>query len=191
VPELYLPRHLVPPTRCAPAGVPVGTVVAFAGRVQPLDGTGGRSDTSPQVLLEAQGWTVCDGRKLQVTRYPELFGVLGYLYGGEKGEFFLPDYRGLFLRGVDAGSGRDPDARQRTPAAGGTAEEVGSTQEDGLQEHQHKYGATQAAAVSQEGEAAGTVVTTPETQGPTSPPARVSQETRPKNIYVSYIIRYR
>ena len=67
---------------------PVGAVVAFAGAsAGPGAGPG----------LESQGWMVCDGRMLAVEDYPQLYMVLGYLYGGADGQFRLPDYRGGFL----------------------------------------------------------------------------------------------
>jgi microcystin-dependent protein len=192
----------------ATSAVPVGSVVAFAGQVQPVSdqpnaawpaktcqGSGSGSDTnsqsSPVILIEALGWMVCDGRSLEATRYPELFGVLGYLYGGKDGTFSLPDYRGLFLRGVDAGSGMDPDTSQRTATQGGSTAGVGSMQCDALQTHQHNYEAVPVAATSEGGDAGGAPGTQTPTSAPVSP-ARVSQnETRPKNVYVHYLIRYR
>jgi microcystin-dependent protein len=61
-------------------GLPIGAVVAF---VAPL---------SEQVvgMLAAQGWLVCDGRSLDAPRYPELFSVLQYVYGGADDSFNLP-----------------------------------------------------------------------------------------------------
>ncbi len=81
---------------------PVGAVVAFAGAV---------ADTSSpaEFPVEAFGWLVCDGRMLAVASYPELFAVLGHLYGGVDGQFQLPDYRGRFLRGHAGGSGACTD----------------------------------------------------------------------------------
>ena len=161
-------------------GIPVGAVMTYAGPPAPAS----------QIYLEAQGWMVCDGRSLTVARYPELFAVIGYLYGGSAGTFLLPDYRGLFLRGVDQGTGRDPDAASRTAPPGGEAGGVGSTQADAFQNHQHHYNATNPASVSEEGNAAGTVTQTVLTAG-LDDDARASQETRPTNVYVYFIIRYR
>lgn len=49
--------------------------------------------------------------------------------------FRVPDLRGMFLRGVDSGSGHDPDAADRL---GGDA--PGSLQEDANKEHYHLNG---------------------------------------------------
>lgn len=79
-------------------GMPVGAVTAFAG---PLDGSAGQGADGAAVL-EASGWMLCDGRSLDCSQYPELFVVLGYLYGGADGFFNIPDYRGSLLRGAPA-----------------------------------------------------------------------------------------
>lgn len=167
---------------------PVGTVVAFAGPTQ----------SSQNLNIESYGWMVCDGRTLEVSQYPELFAMLGYCYGGSASNFQIPDYRGYFLRMVDLGSGNDPDASQRTPAAGGTAEGVGSVQLDAIQTHEHIYGQNTSGSAQAGGGAEALPTTTPTltTSGPTSslqPPGnvRVSQnETRARNVYVTYLIKY-
>jgi len=42
-----------------------------------------------------QGWLSCDGQSLLIGDYPELFKILGTLYGGDgKTTFALPDLRG-------------------------------------------------------------------------------------------------
>ena len=104
---------------------PVGGVLAFAGEQPPT------------------GWLVADGRPLRSADYPELYSVIRTTHGtgvddaGVKvGEFNLPDYRGLFLRGVDLSeqgtvSGQDPDAATRTApgrGTGNTGNRVGSLQ---------------------------------------------------------------
>lgn len=166
--------------------VPIGTICAYAGPVAP---TG-----KPAVLLEAQGWTLCDGRELEVARFPELYAVLGDTYGGEPCRTFrIPDCRGLFLRGVDYGAGNDPDASQRTSADGkGQGDGPGSRQDDALQTHTHTYNDWPASSSFMPG--GPTAVIPPskptETGAPTQP-ARTSSETRPKNIAVNFIIKYR
>jgi microcystin-dependent protein len=76
------------------------------------------------------------------TKFKALYAVIGDIHG--RGDatttFNLPDYRGRFLRGVDQGSGRDPDASRRSaPAPGGLiGDEVGSVQLDGVRAHDHE-----------------------------------------------------
>jgi hypothetical protein len=55
--------------------------------------------------------------------------------------FNLPDLRGNFLRGVDANSGRDPDAATRFALLGGGqgGASVGSYQGDQFANHAHNY----------------------------------------------------
>jgi len=179
----------------AESQLPVGAVVAFAGAV-------GDTMTEATTAVEAWGWMCCDGRELDVPGYPELFAALGFRYGGNRSDRFkIPDYRGYFLRGRDGGSGNDPDLAQREPPEGGSGSgaETGSLQKDALQTHEHSYKAAATPATSSpSGSAAGSPGETPTRteNGPTStlaPPGevRVSQtETRPKNIYVDYLIKY-
>ncbi|WP_095204996.1 phage tail protein [Mesorhizobium carmichaelinearum] len=138
---------------------------------------------------------LCDGRYLSTTSYPELYATLGAIYrersSGAHLEFRIPDYRGLFLRGFDAGAGIDPHAGQRLdPTGNHVANTVGSLQCDAMQDHTHSYDVTEPAAISQQGSAAGTSLSSKPTSSP-SAPARMSAETRPKNIAVNYIIRFR
>lgn len=191
---------------------PIGTVCPFAGQVDPVSGSQntiwnnrdcsssgvaipGEVADSPLNHMESQGWMLCDGRSLNAQIYPELYAVLGSLYGkqgsGAQLEYIIPDYRGLFLRGLDAGAGMDPDADTRQdPTGNNDANVVGSIQCDALQDHTHSYDITNPAAISQTGSTAGTSVTSQ----PTSPPelpARTATETRPKNVAVNYIIKFR
>ncbi len=115
-------------------GVPVGTVVAFAGDV----------DTPPP------GWLVCDGTAHREGDFPALFAAIGIAHGRgdtkcsfqDGCDFNLPDYRGRFLRGVDAGADRDKDSAKRTaPAPGGNVKtKVGSVQSAAFQPHAHGDG---------------------------------------------------
>ena len=171
-----------------PVALPVGTVVAFAGNIasSPTD-----TPSDYTTNIEALGWMLCDGRACEVSKYPELFAVLGYLYGGENGQFNIPDYRGLFLRGIDGNTGRDPDASNRTPSKNGTKDGVASLQEDALQIHQHSYQLVSETTGGTENKAAMLVEkATTFTAQPLDSEARTSKETRPKNVYVYYIIKY-
>lgn len=85
-----------------PAGfglVPVGAVIAFAGRLAP--DTEGQLDRIDHAI-EAWGWMHCDGRMLPVADYPELFALLGHRHDEHHmdGCFGIPDYRGLFMPGA-------------------------------------------------------------------------------------------
>lgn len=100
------------------ATIPVGSVVALAGEL-----------IDPQ--LESAGWLVCRGQLLPVKSYEALFQAIGFSHGGDGYSLFnIPDYRGRWLRGVDGGSGRDPDAASRLAMANGGASgnQVGSIQ---------------------------------------------------------------
>ena len=106
-------------------GVPVGTVVPFAGPVSSIP----------------SGWLLCDGAELSRSDFPKLFAAIGGSHGGGDGAatFNLPDFRGRFLRGVDHGAGRDPEAAGRATAldGGNSGDKVGSVQGDALQSHTH------------------------------------------------------
>jgi hypothetical protein len=188
----------------APLGVPVGTVVAFAGKVA---SSPSNAPSNFVTNLEALGWMVCDGTNRKVSEYPELFAVLGDLYGSETNEkkevikFNIPDYTGYFLRGVDGESKNDPDAssRQHPSDKDKNSNGVGSRQQDALQNHQHQYDRvpkTRTLMQPEKGDPAIAPFPNPDlTSEPTNslPPrdkVRISSETRPKNIAVNYIIKY-
>jgi microcystin-dependent protein len=82
----------------------------------------------------ANRWIVCDGSAISRTVYSDLFTVVGTTWGVGDGSstFNLPDLRGEFLRGFDDGAGNDPDAASRT---GGNV--VGSSQSNMVTNHVH------------------------------------------------------
>src|ERR1044071_1409110 len=88
-------------------GMPAGTIIAFGGKTIP------------------QGWALCDGSAVDRTMHADLFIAIGINFGSGDGisTFNLPDLRGRFIRGVDGGTGRDPDAARRS--ASGTGGPVG------------------------------------------------------------------
>lgn len=72
----------------------IGEIIAFAG------------DTSPNV-----NWLVCDGSEVSQTTYPDLYAVIGTLYGmATAGNFRLPDLQGRSPSGSGTGSGLSPVA---------------------------------------------------------------------------------
>jgi microcystin-dependent protein len=69
------------------ADVPPGTIMAFAGSTPPA------------------GWLLCDGAAVNSTTYPDLFGAIGYTWGGSGDTFNVPDLRGRAPIGSGQGSG--------------------------------------------------------------------------------------
>jgi len=51
------------------------------------------------------GWFECDGRLLNKNDYSDLFGSIGYTYGGSGNNFNIPDIRGRVPVGAGSGSG--------------------------------------------------------------------------------------
>lgn len=49
----------------------------------------------------------CNGASLNTTTFADLFAVIGYTFGGSGSNFNVPDLRGQFVRGWDAGRGVD------------------------------------------------------------------------------------
>lgn len=90
----------------------IGVVFPFATNTLPSD-----------YFIEA------NGALLSRRDFPELFGVIGTLYGAGDGinTFRIPDYRGCELRGWDHGRGLDPNRA------------FGSYQADAIKGHTHKY----------------------------------------------------
>lgn len=68
---------------------PVGSVIQYAGNVVSKEGS------PSEVNVEAFGWIVCDGKPLVVGEYPELFSVIGYMFGTvpNSTDFKLPNYK--------------------------------------------------------------------------------------------------
>lgn len=129
-----------------PTGVPIGAVIAFAGKISPPLPLPLKLPVQDQPLnstiTESQGWMICDGRKLNCADYGMLFAVLGTTYNrkDDKGAVFrIPDYRGYFLRMVDMASGNDPDIANRILPDTSASIDVGSIEQDAVQYHLHKY----------------------------------------------------
>lgn len=164
----------------------IGSVMPYAGDIT--------SDNEANLI--AKGWQICDGREISRKDYADLFSIINVLYG--KGDdvatFNLPDYRGQFLRGVSGKSSVDPNADTRTSqqnSNGGPGKavgnEVGTFQQDDFRSHNHTLmkwsrsfqGSDDADKPYDDmGSVAGQ---TSNTGG---------DETRPKNVYVHYIIKF-
>lgn len=152
--------------------VPPGTVTYYANTTPPA------------------GWLECNGASLSTSTYSKLHAAIGYRFGGSGGTFYLPDLRGLFLRGYDNGRGMNP--------AGNI---FGQYQEDNIKSHWH-YTATgggtptgPAPAIRTDGNIWGNsnnymLATRSETAsvGASSPVG--SSETRPKHMVLLPIIKF-
>ncbi len=90
--------------------LPPGAIMPYGGRTAPA------------------GWVLCDGTTYDgsLPEYGGIFNAIGTAFGGSGNMFRVPDLRGRFLRGLDAGAGVDPDFASRTGGEG--ASKIGSTQ---------------------------------------------------------------
>lgn len=140
------------------------------------------------------GYLMCDGTSYLRSAYPALFTAIGTAYGTADGTHFnVPDMRGIGVRGVDNGAGKDPDSSSRIAAnpGGNTGDNVGSYQDDAFQNHAHNltiYGNF----LANGNIIAGTTIvgggaTSNNTNGASS--GTVSSETRMKNLYGNFIIK--
>jgi microcystin-dependent protein len=160
----------------ASALCPPGSIMAFGGTNIPT------------------GWLLCDGSPVSNLQYPQLFSAVGTSWGsgtqGSTNNFNLPDLRGLFLRGVDSTGINDPDFQSRTNAAGVQNANVGSLHADMFKSHTHP--AADSGPTGAIGSGTLHVLETPPFSLSTSPLIGYAggNETRPKNAYVNYIIKY-
>lgn len=164
--------------------IPVGSVMPYMGTTSP------------------NGWLLCDGSAISRSSYAALFSVIGTASGSGDGSttFDLPDMRGMFLRGAagSLGASGDPDNSSRTAqsSGGNTGNAVGSVQTDQLRLHSHTFTMSsinnfQAPSYiyipggAGFGNIFGTQFPAATTIGATG-----GNESRPKNVYVNYIIKY-
>ena len=163
------------------SSVPPGSILAYMG-------------TNPP-----SGWLLCDGSAVSRTLYSRLYGVIGVANGSGDGmnTFNLPDLRGMFLRGLDGNAGIDIEKDERTAAkpGGNTGNAVGSLQQDENKSHNHANGPNFNRILQLSN---GTSTTATSTGVNPSEPDIVNTvpmvnsggaESRPKNVYVNYIIK--
>ena len=135
------------------------------------------------------GYLVCDGSSISTTDYAELFNVLSYMYGGAGASFSIPDYRGEFLRGHANGSANDPNRGTRTNRGDGTGGDVnGSKQTFSIEPHTHSI--PRSAAASATGNFYTAVGNDTSAYNPIDTTTTGSNETRPRNVNVMYVIKY-
>lgn len=170
----------------ATGSVPIGTILPYGGQVS------GESLSR----LELQGYKYCNGDAIKRDDYRELFSVIGNAFGAGDNfnTFNLPDLRGQFLRGVDDGRAADPDAQYRTESGknGDTGDKVGSYQGDAFGTHQH-FGFGESfddwALGIQDSNKQGSKGSMDSNNHYYGTTKAGGNETRPKNIYVYYIIK--
>jgi len=183
--------------------VPAGTIISYVG-----------TEDSLSSLLNTGKWLLCDGQAYSAQKLPDLFDAIGYGFGGNQNQnmFYVPDLRGMFLRGVNGNAKnsngtttRDPDVATRTaqPNSGGmnngnAGNKVGSWQTDALANHQHNWDHFfylfsfhgEDIACHQPSDspnlANNTRQATNNDGGVTT--SSTGQETRPMNVYVYYLI---
>lgn len=167
--------------KIARSACPVGTVVAWAGKTAPT------------------GWKICDGDPLKIADFEKLYKALddGKIYGKSGDEFNLPNYQGYFLRGVSKNKEQDPDRDMRTDRQNNrVGPVVGSIQGDSIEDHNHvirtdgsaghkhdKGGITLAGRHDFHSKDDGNKDHGYKTD------KKGGNETRPKNVYVHWIIK--
>src|SRR6056297_1599638 len=141
-------------------GSPAGTVSAFAGTSEP------------------DGYFFCDGQEVNRATNSELFSAIGTTFGSGDGSttFNVPDLRGEFIRGWDNGRGVD------------SGRSFGSFQDHALENHEHEgNGLITLGGSLILNNAGNDAKNTSDTGGVIN--ANVSDETRPRNVAMMYIIK--
>lgn len=117
------------------------------------------------------GWLKCNGATVSRSTYASLFSAIGTTYGAGDGSttFALPDLRGVFIRGVDDGRGLD------------TGRSMGSYQAHGTASHSHS---TPQVVGCNSG------YTPNRTRAIAGNTGSTGSETRPKNLSITYIIKF-
>lgn len=139
------------------------------------------------------GYLLCDGASCDISSYPALAAILLdastglYAWGGSGAQFNLPDLRGVVPRGVAGTSTKDPDKASRTAilSGGNTGNAVGSYQGDQLNSHTHTIGVYNTGGGAVVSQGSGGLVASSQVTGATG-----GNETRMRNVYVNYIIKY-
>jgi hypothetical protein len=171
--------------------IPAGTIQIYAGDTTKIP----------------TGWLLCRGQAIDRVQYKDLWDVIGIYWGQGNGNstFNLPDLRGMFLRGANGtrtSTFVDPDLNNRTANGLGHKNNAGSLQEDAFQGHRHSadyqvliynypsgtFGSVVDNGFSLSNFAA--IMNSTHISDEIHGVPKVSFETRPKNAYVNYIIKY-
>jgi microcystin-dependent protein len=93
----------------------------------------------PVAVAPSPKWLLCEGQSLAISSYPALWALIGYNFGGAGPSFNLPDMRGKFFAGYDAGGA----AEYQTIGQGAGANSVTLTStQSGLVAHSHSASTT-------------------------------------------------
>lgn len=152
--------------------VPVGAVMPFASANPPT------------------GWLSCNGALVPIDTFPALYAALGDLYnepGDPSDSFRVPDLRGEFVRGFDAGRGVDE------------ARTLGSAQVADIAPHEHGLLMTRAALANETvgpssglnpaSAFAGNVMVSVGADKTSTSLNNTGTETRPRNVALLYCIK--
>lgn len=144
------------------------------------------------------GWLTCDGSAVSRSTYAALFAVIGTTWGSGDGSttFEVPDLRGVFLRGLDAGKGYDSSRSFASYQADDYPAHTHPVTDPG---HSHTYTAGGAATgtVGSSGFPMAVSVSAPSTATSSSATTSITvgsggggaTEVRPKNVAILYCIR--
>lgn len=170
-------------------GSPPGTIIAYAGMTVPV------------------GWLPCDGQEVSREQYSKLFEAIGtaWGYGDQKQTFNVPDLRGFFLRGWAKGRLTDPDKDIRRSDRPGQSkgDSVGSVQDSAFEQHRHRFLIKTHYPFVPGGDFPALPQTNQKDENlfgnlddkrvaevMDASIGHTSQETRPLNVYVNYLIKY-
>jgi len=105
-PESFVQFGLLTPEETAEAYKPMFDALCFnEGTCRVI----GEIITYAGVTSPDPKWLVCDGALLDVADYPDLYTVIGHIYGAaDSDHFYLPDFRGRSASGSGTGTGLSP-----------------------------------------------------------------------------------
>ena len=171
---------------------PAGCIMAFAG---------------PASNIPA-GWMLCDGSAVSRSTYANLYNAIGVAWGTGDGSstFNLPDLRGMFLRGVAGETDTmdtDADNRLSNAHGGNSGNNVGSYQGDAIRNITGWFKSYDRGTIGVNGafydtsndwdarvDYGGSDNWGSRTGFDASLVVPTGSDNRPKNVYVTYIIKY-